>query len=229
MVIQDWSLTTGDALRDSGIRILNYLPNLFGALIIIIVGLILASIARWFVYRLVKATSIQSWFNQLSFSKSLKTASITTDLANMAAELVKWIIIIIFLIPSATELGLPQISSLLNDIIYYLPNVGVAIIILFFGVLVAEFMSGVVKATATGLGTRTAAALAVLTRYIVYIFAGLTSLSELGIASQVIVIFLYGFVGALSIAIGLAFGLGGKEAANDFIAHVRRDFSERKK
>jgi small-conductance mechanosensitive channel len=123
-------------------------------------------------------------------------------------------------------LGLSQVTNVLDDIIRYLPNVGSAVIILFLGALFAEFIGNIIRATAAGLGTHTSMSLATLSRYVIYIFAGLAALTQLGIAPQIINILLTGFVAASAIAFGLAFGLGGKEAASDLIAKIRSDFSK---
>lgn len=228
MVFSDWSTTTGDAIRDAGIRIANYLPNLLGAIVILIIGLVLGNLARWLVREIVRSLGVQKWFDDQAFAQTLKEAKISTNLASLIGEFVKWVIVIVFLIPAAEQIGLPQVSTILNDIIHYLPNVGVAVIIVFFGALFAEFIGGIVRATATSLGARTATALSVIARYVIYVFATLTALSELGIAAQIISIFLYGFVGALAISLGLAFGLGGQRAASDAIDKIRQEFAGKK-
>lgn len=229
MVLRDWSLITSDALRDAWARIVNYLPNLLGAIVILIIGVLVANLLKWIVVRLLDASRIQSAFDELQFAQTLKKANLNTNLPAVAGEFVKWLTIILFLLPAASVLGLPQVSNVLNDIILYLPNVGSAVIILFLGGLFAEFLGNVVRATATGLGSHASASLAVLSRYIIYVFAGLAALAQLGIAPQVINILLTGLVAAAAIASGLAFGLGGKDAASDLIAKIRRDFSHSNK
>lgn len=227
MTLSDWSTTTSEALRESWTRIINYLPNLLGAIVIIIIGVIVANVLRWIVSRVIETIRLQGAFDQLDFAKTLKGAKLNTNLASLAGEFVKWVTIILFLIPSASVLGLPQVSNVLNAIVAYLPNVGVAIIMLFLGALFAQFIGNIVQATATGLGSTTSLSLAALSRYIIYIFAGLAALAQLGIATQVINILLTGLVAAAAIASGLAFGLGGKESASDLITKIRRDFGNK--
>ncbi len=227
MTVQDWSNVTVDALRESWFRILNYMPNLLGAIVIIIIGVLVASLLKWLVIRILEATRVQGAFDELHFAQTLKKANMNTNIAAIAGEFVKWVTVILFLIPSASVLGLPQVSSVLNDIIRYLPNVGSAVIILFLGALFAEFIGNVVRATAAGLGSQMSTSLAVFSRYLVYIFAALAAIAQLGIAPQVINILLTGLVAAAAVASGLAFGLGGKDAAQDLIGKVRRDFDNR--
>lgn len=228
MVITDWSTATTGALQDGWTRIVNYLPNLLGAIVIIIIGVLVANLVKWIVVRVVETSGLQRWFEELQFSQTLKDAKLNTNLSTLIGEFLKWVIIILFLIPSVSILGLPQVSSLLNDIIRYLPNVGSAVIILFLGALFAEFIGNIVRATAASLGANTSLTLSIVSRYIIYVFAGLAAIAQLGIAPEVINILLTGLVAAGAIATGLAFGLGGKDAAADLVSKIRRDFNQSK-
>jgi small-conductance mechanosensitive channel len=225
MTLQDWSTVTTASLTDAWSRIVTFLPNLLGSIVIIIIGVLVANIVKWIVIRVLEAARIQSAFDQLEFAKTLREAKLNSNVALIAGEFMKWVTIIIFLIPSASILGMPQVSNLLNDLILYLPNVGIAVIILFLGALFAEFLGNIVRATAGGLGSRIAGSLAGLSRYVIYIFAGLVALSQLGIAPQIISILITGFVAAAAIALGLAFGLGGKDAAAELIAKIKSDIN----
>lgn len=226
MTVQDWSTVTANALNDAWFRIINYLPNLLGAIVILIIGILVANLLRWVAERVVNASRIQQAFDQLDFAKSLRSTKVNTNLAAIMAEFVRWVVLILFLLPAASVLGLPQVSNVLDDIIRYLPNVGSAVLIMFLGALFAEFVGNIVRATAAGLGTRTALGLSTMSRYVIIIFAGLAALNQLGIAPQIINILLTGFVAATAIAFGLAFGLGGRDAASDLITKIRRDFSK---
>ncbi len=225
MTVNEWSTITSAALLDSWGRIVSFLPRLLGAIVIIIIGVLVANILNWAIRRIVEASRLQGAFDQLHFSKALKTAHLSTHLPSIIGSFVQWVVIILFLLPSASVLGLSQVSNILDSIIRYLPNVGVASLILFFGAIFAEFISNVIRATSAGIGATAATSLGVISRYIIYIFAGLAALSQLNIAPQVINILLTGFVAASAIAFGLSFGLGGKEAASDLIVKIRRDFS----
>lgn len=227
MTLQDWSTVTTATLLDAWSRVVSFLPKLLGAIVIIIIGVLVANLIKWVIVRLVEATRLQGAFDQLEFAKSMKSAKLNTNLAHIIGTFVQWAVVILFLIPSASVLGLPQVSSILDSIIRYLPSVGVALLILFLGALFAEFIGNVTRATVAGLGSATANSLGMLSRYIIFIFAGLAALSQLGIAPQIINILITGFVAATAIAAGLAFGLGGQTAAADLIAKIRKDFANR--
>ncbi len=225
MTLQDWSTVTASSLTDAWSRIVTFLPNLLGSIVIIVIGVLVANIVKWVVIRVIEAARLQAAFDQLEFAKTLREAKLNSNVALIAGEFMKWVTIIIFLIPSASILGMPQVSNLLNDLIMYLPNVGIAVIILFLGALFAEFLGNIVRATAGGLGSSIAGSLAGLSRYVIYVFAGLVALSQLGIAPQIISILITGFVAAGAIALGLAFGLGGKDAAAELIAKIKSDIN----
>lgn len=224
---QDWILNTQLSLQDVWARTISYLPHLLGAIVILIIGVLVASILKWAIQRLVEVSRLQGLFDQLEFTKSLKSAKINTNLGVIVGEFVRWIVIIIFLRPAATTLGLGQVSTILDSILNYLPNVGSAVLILFLGVLVAEFIGSIVRATAAGLGSRTATGLAVLTRNVIYVIVFLFALSQLVTAPQVIYILLIGFVSAAAIALGLAFGLGGKDAAAEFVNRMKNELQSK--
>jgi len=227
MPLQDWIQKYQFALQDMVSKTASFLPNLIGAIIVLIIGALLASILKWVVQWAVRAVRLQSIFDQLEFTKSLKAAKINTDLGLILGEFVRWITLIVFLIPAASILGLLQVSNIINSFLGYLPNVGSAVLILFLGVLVAEFIGSIVRATAASLGSRTATGLAVLTRNLIYVIVFLFAFLQLVTTPQVIYILLIGFVSAAAIGLGLAFGLGGKDAAGEFINRMKNEIQSK--
>jgi len=136
-------------------------------------------------------------------------------------------VIIVFLIPAMETLGLARVSDVLNQVLGYLPNVVVAGFLVLVGIIVADVLAGLVKATALTLGTNTANILASLTKYAIYIFVGLSALVELGVATSLLLSAFTGVIAMIAIAGGLAFGLGGKDAAAELIKKVKEDFSKK--
>lgn len=224
MTVRDWSTTTTDAITDAWARIISFLPNLIGAIVIVIVGLIIASVLKWAVIRLLEAAKAQRFFEQVRFTDTMKKAGLTVNIPAVSGEFVKWLTIIVFLIPASDVLGLNSISQLMEDILRFIPNVVVAILIILIGAIIADFLAQVVRAAAAGIGATTAGVLSAITRYSVYIFIGLAALNQLGVAQAFVSILFTGLVASLAIAFGLAFGLGGQNAAADLIRKIREDF-----
>ncbi len=224
MTVRDWTSTTTTAISDAWTRIIDFLPSLIGAIVIILVGLIIAAILRWAVVKILETVRIQRLFDQIRFTEAMKKAGLVVKISEVSGEFVKWLTIIIFLIPAAEVLGLDQISNLLDSVIRYIPNIAVTIFIVLIGVVIAHFLSQIVRASAAGIGAQTAGILSTLTRYAIYIFVAIIAMQQLGIALPLVNILITGLVAALAIASGLAFGLGGQSAAADLIRKLREDF-----
>lgn len=226
MTISDWTTTTSDSISQYWTRIVDFLPHIIGAILIIIVGLIIAVILKWAVVTILEALKVQLFFDKVKFTEVLKKAGITFKSEQVCGEFVKWLTIIVFLIPAAKVVGLGAISDFLERILSFIPNVVVAALIVLLGTLFAGLMAQVVKAAAAGLGVTSSRVLATLTRYIIYIFVGFAAFFQLGISSYLINVMFTGLVASLAIAGGLAFGLGGQTAASDLIKKIREDFKK---
>ena len=142
------------------------------------------------------------------------------DAASFLGALVKWFFVIVFLLAAANILGLTQVGDFLRDVLMYLPNVIIAALILIIAAIVADLVEKVLRGSLMAMGR--GAHLAVpLVRWSIWIFAFIAALLQLGIAVTLIQTFVTGIVAAIAIATGLAFGLGGKDAAAQFIDRVR--------
>jgi hypothetical protein len=226
MIISDWLEVTLETISDTWIRILNFLPNAIGAIVITIAGVIIAGILKWAVITVLEAAKVQRFFDQVHFTEVMKKAGINLKAPEIGGQFVKWLTIIIFLIPASEILGIQTIANRLNDLLSYLPNIGIATVILLVGILTANFLANVVKATAAGIGVNTAHLLSTITRYVIYIFIAITVFFELGVPQYMLNVIITGLIAAIAIASGLAFGLGGQSAANDLIKKIREDFKK---
>lgn len=224
MTVSDWSSTTLNSLSASWDRFITAWPAVIGAIVVIIIGVVVAAILRWAVETVLKAISIQRFFEQIMFAQILKKAGINNDISHITASFVWWVTIIMFILPAASLLGLRQVSDVLDSIINYLPNVGVVAVLIFFGAIFADFLDKVVRATASTVGTATSQVLGTSTRWIIYIFTALLALSQLGIPYGLYNTLFIGLVAALALGFGLSFGLGGKDGAADLIKKLRADF-----
>lgn len=226
--ISDWFNITKDFVSDSSNRIVDFIPNLIGAILIVIIGLIIAAILKWAVITLLEAIRIQKLFDQVKFTEVMKKAGLNVSIPAVSGEFVKWLTIIVFLIPATQVIYLDKVNELLDNLLQYIPNVIVAAAILLIGVIIANLLSQIVKAAAAGIGVYTANILGVITRYIVYIFIGITALSQLNISPYLLNAMYTGIMAAFAIAAGLAFGLGGQNAASDLIKKIREDLRHTK-
>ena len=138
------------------------------------------------------------------------------------AELVRWTVVVLFLVPAVDAWGIPKISDVLNKLLTYIPNVFVAAIIGLIGAVASHFVSDIVKNGAKAIGSKSSNLLAAVSYYAVLFFTVLVVLNQLGIASSLIQILFTGLVSMIAIAGGLAFGLGGKDIARDILEGLRK-------
>ena len=203
----------------------DYLPQFLGGLILLLIGLAVASILKEVVLRFLRFLNVEGWLGNVSgwFSQ------IRTDRAargnvwtNLVSELVRWTVVILFLVPAAEAWGLPRVTELLNQFLLYIPNVFVAAVVGFVGLVLANLVSDIVKHAGKGLGSSSSNLLATVARYALYFFTALVVLNQLGVAADLVRILFTGIIAMLAIAGGLAFGLGGQETARKSLDGLRK-------
>lgn len=225
--VQDWGSAINSALQDVVQNILRFLPNLIGALIIIIVGIIIGMILGKIVERICQLLRLDSLFERFGIKRSFEKVGVKLSIAKMFGWLVKWFVYIVAFMAVANALQLNQLSIFIKeDLLRFIYYVFVAILILVVGVLLAHFLAEIVLNAAEGAKFKSAGFLAVVTRYSIIVFTILAALSQLGIAGDLINTLFTAIVGAIAIAVGLAFGLGGQGVAREILEKIKRDLQE---
>ena len=203
----------------------NYLPQFLAGLILLLIGLAVAALLKEAVIRLLVFLKIEEWLeNVTGWFDRLKSEKAVRGKVwhNLLAELARWTVVILFLVPAVEAWGLPRVTDLLNSFLLYVPNVFVAVVIGFIGLVVANLVSDIVKHAGKGLGSTSSNLLSTLARYALFFFTGLVVLNQLGIAADLVRILFTGIVAMLAIAGGLAFGLGGQETARRFLSDLQK-------
>jgi hypothetical protein len=198
--------------------LITYLPNFFGGLLVFAIGLVLAEILR---------KILVSLFNFLKLELLIKKTKLANEKEvkiweEILAELLRWSVVILFLIPAAEVWGLSKVTVVLNQLLFYLPNVLVAVVIGFIGLIFANLVSDLVKHSVKTLGATSANTLAALARFSIVFFTVLIVMHQLGIAQDLIRILFTGIVAMLALAGGLSFGLGGKDIAKEMLEEFRK-------
>ena len=129
-----------------------------------------------------------------------------------------WFILLIFLVPAADALGLPTVSNVLSTLVDYIPNVFVAILVLFLGALAATVVADLVRGATASANIGNPNIFAGIARWAIIGFAALVALEQLQISPTLLNVLFGGIVAAVAIAFGLAFGLGGQDAARRWLA-----------
>ncbi len=204
-----------------------FLPKLFGAVIIFIIGWIIAIALGKLIAQIIKAIKVDAVLAKLGFEEALLKAGLRLDSGAFVGTLVRWFLIIAFLLTAADILELTQITDFLHDILIYIPNVIVASVIILAAALISDIIQKIVKASVEAAGLKAGDLLAAVVKWSIWIFAVLAALVQLGLAVSLINTLFMGIIAMIAIAGGIAFGLGGKDVAGEVLGNIKRDISGR--
>lgn len=224
--IQNWD----EAVLTSATNVLssvgNFLPSLLGAIVIIVIAFIAANLVGTLVTRFLVALRFNVVADKAEINRFINNAGVRLTAAEIVGQLGYWFVLITGFLAAADTLGLHQVSAILGNILFYIPNVVVAIIIIVAGALVADLLANLVRGAVRTASTATGIILARITRWSVLVFVALLALEQLGIAQKLIETLFTGFVAAFALAFGLAFGLGGQRWAAGILEELTRKGEE---
>ncbi|MEN9551935.1 MAG: hypothetical protein RI935_312 [Candidatus Parcubacteria bacterium] len=204
----------GQALVDTGMTLISFLPNIVIAIVIFALGWFAGSVLGKAVEHLVSVLRVDKALHKAGFDVLSEKAGFHVSVARFMGGIIKWLVIVAFTIASAEILNLSQITELLRDVLLYVPQVIIAATILVISMLLGDFVSRLVSHSvkATGMNGELAAQ---MSKWAIIIVGGVfPALTQLRIAPGLIEVLFTGIVFALSLALGLAFGLGGRDAAS---------------
>ncbi|MBI2461477.1 MAG: mechanosensitive ion channel [Candidatus Rokubacteria bacterium] len=199
-------------------RLATFLPNLLAAVFILVLGWFLARFARLVVARFLSAVRFDVASEKAGITEVLSRAEIPQRPSELIATLVYWLTLLIVVMTAVNALGLQTVSELLNQILLYIPRVIAAVVVLILGFFFANFLAGVVRTAAANADIPEADILGTVTRYALVVFTGAVALQELGIGAELVRSAFNILFGAAAGALALAFGLGGKDLARDWMA-----------
>jgi small-conductance mechanosensitive channel len=206
-------------LQDAISAFLGYIPQLIGALIILIVGYFIAKALQAIVGRVLEGVGFDRWMERGGIKQFFDRADTQHTPHSILGRLVFWFVFIIAITMAADALGIPQVSAVLAQLIAYIPSIIAAILILILAALLANFLSSIVRG-ATGSDI-----LASVARYAIIVYAVFAAVTQLGIAVELTAPTFLIVLGAVALAAAIAFGLGSREVAQDIVekAYNRRD------
>lgn len=225
----EYALLLRSAFLDLWESTLLVLPQVILALLILTLGLILASALSSAVERLTSLLKVDDVLRSLDVHAAFERANLTLHIGKVLGFIVRWFIIILTLITVADILKWTQITSFLSDVVSYIPNVIIAVVILIVGLMLGGFVQRLIQGTMDATKLTTGTFIAGIAKWAIVVFSFMAALVQLGIAEALIQVLFTGFVAMLAIAGGLAFGLGGKRHAEDVLEYLRRDLSEKKR
>jgi len=216
------------SLIDLWSRFVFSLPTLLGAALVFIFGWVVAVVVGKVVEKALKTAQIDRAMDKLGVQKRIDEVGIKTSVSGFFGGIIKWFLVLVFLMAAADILGLTQVTTFLNSILLYLPNVVVAVVILSIVFLVGNLVYSVVKGSTRAAGVVSATLLATISKWAIIIFGFFAALIQLGIASSLVSTLFIGLVAMISLAGGLAFGLGGQDEARAILKKLREEIFEKK-
>lgn len=226
--LQVWGIVLNESLLNLWYGFISFIPGLLGAIIIFVVGWLIGSLVGKAIAQLFETIKVNKLFDSAGFSNFAEKFGFKVSIGKVVGVIVKWFIIIVFLMASLQIIGLTQVNDFLREtVLYYLPNVVIAALVLVIASVIADAMRQVISASAKAANIKSANMLGTIALYAIWIFAFIIALSELGIATAFMQILFTGFIAALAIALGLSFGLGGKDAASRAIEHIKDDLKSK--
>ena len=199
-----------------------FVPRFIAALVVFLVGWLIAVLLGKLAYHIVRVLHLDNGLTKVGFRRAWERSGFRLDTPKLFYELVKWFFIVVFLMAATNILNLTQVSDFLQTVVLYLPNVIIAAVILLIGILVANFMEGVVRASVKAAGLASGNFLGTLAKWSISIFSLLIALNQLEVATDIIKILITGLIAAISLALGLSFGLGGAKHADEALSHLKK-------
>ena len=226
MIVQTSADVIRSSFTDMWYTVVQYLPAIIAAVIIFIIGWLVAAILYRLVVQVVGVLRIDEALRAAGLHDVVKQAGITLDIGAFLATLVQWFIVIVFLVAALNVLGLNLVTMFLSQVVLtYIPRVVAAVLILILAAVVAEAVRSIVSGAAHAAGAHAANLAGTVSKYAIWITAVMAVLNQLGVATEFVQTLFTGLVVALALAFGLSFGLGGKEAAARTIERIRSEIA----
>lgn len=204
-------------LRDFGITILQFVPNLLAMLIIFIAGFLFSRLIRLFFLRIFRIINFDSWCDKAGLTAIIRKGDIWSKPSDVFGSIIYWFLIILFLVIGLSALRLPTIGNLIAQFFLYIPRAFSALVILIAGYVFAGFISRAVLITAVNSGYHYAKILAEAVRLLLIVLILAMSLEQLQIAPGIVIAAFSIVFGGIILALALAFGIGGIDAARRII------------
>lgn len=191
-----------------------FLPKLLIAFLVLLIGAALARTFKKVVIKLMETLRFSKAFKKTPVEHFLNDAELGGKIEDVIGGVLYWLVMLVVIHTTVSILGLTSLTVLIGRILSYLPSLFSAVIILFFGLLISGLVESLVKGAVKSIDGKSSRLLGKISSYAVMVVTVLAAISELGIASEFIFIIFVGFIITLSLALGLAFGLGGKDVVN---------------
>jgi hypothetical protein len=216
-----------EILKSLLLRFVSAIPNIIGAIVIAIIGIIIARLVSKVATTLLKKTGIDKLSEKISDIDIVQQSNIRISPSIVIGQLFYYVLLLIFLIAATEMLGMPALSQLISDIVNYVPNVISAMIVLIVGILIANILKKIVTATSKSIGILAYNTIGNFVFYFVFITAVISALTQAKIDTDFVKNNLSIILGGGVAAFALGYGLASKDMMSNFLAsfYSRRHFN----
>lgn len=224
MSLEDLSTAVSSAVLNSLAAFINFIPSFIGGLIILAIGLILGAIVYRVIVAFLKTVQLEKFLARYGITK-IEGREI--EWSEILAELARWTIIIVFLIPTLSAWRLEAVNTVLNRLILYIPNVIVAVILAIVGLVFSKLGYRIAYSASRSMGRQLAHTVGIVAEWSITVFVAFLVLHQLGVAQELLRILFGGLIAMIAIAGGLAFGLGGQGTAKGILEAIWERFNKK--
>ncbi|RJG03437.1 mechanosensitive ion channel family protein [Noviherbaspirillum sedimenti] len=215
--ITEWSAALMTSLAAAMALFFSGIPKILGFAIIVVVGWVISSLVVKALAAVLRTIKFNELAQRSGFAGFVRKTGSNTDSAGMIGLVVKWFIRLVTLVVAFDALGLPAVSDVLRQLLLWLPNVVVALVVLVIAGLAANALSNVVRGAAAEGGLKNPDLLAKVAAGLVWAFGIVVAVNQIGIATTLVNTLFMAVMGALALALGLSFGLGGRDTAAQIV------------
>ena len=221
MSIEDLSTSVASVVVSSLATFIAFIPALIGGFIVLAIGLVLGAIVYRAVIGILKAAQVEKFLEKYGI---VRVEGKEIQWTEILAEILRFTIIIVFLIPALQAWRLDAVNAVLSRVLLYIPNVIVAVVLAIIGMVLAKLAYGVAYSTTRSLGRDNAHTVGLVAQWSLMVFVGFLALHQLGVAQELLRIFFAGIIVMVALAGGLAFGLGGQGVARSLLESALEKF-----
>jgi hypothetical protein len=223
-----WGDVFNASLQNLWWGLVQFTPKIVIAIVFFVVGWVLGNILAKALEQVFGALRIDKLFASAGAENFFRKAGVNLNTGHFVGQVAKWFVVVVFLLPSLSLVGLDYIASFLkDDVLGFLPRIFVAALVLIIATIVSEGTAKLITAGAKSMSLSSAHMLGAVARYAIWIFAFIIALGQLGIAEYYMSVLFTGIIAMLALGGALAFGLGGKNAAERFLSKLGEEVSHK--
>ncbi|GLK90085.1 mechanosensitive ion channel family protein [Pseudomonas turukhanskensis] len=220
MELDLWTQSLKEAMAALWTKVAVFIPNLFVALILVLLGFVVAKLLDTLLSKLLGKVGLDRLMAGTGLTKLIARAGIQVPVSALIGKIVYWFVLLVFLVSAAESLGLQRVSATLDVLALYLPKVFGAAMVLVIGVLLAQLVSGLVRSAADGVGLDYANGLGRIAQGLVIILSISVAIGQLEVKTDLLNNVIAIVLISVGLAVALALGLGSRDIAAQILAGI---------